>query len=449
MPSRGGGTRQTRERIIGQIPICFDPDETGRDRQGARAVPLVRRRLEGQLRTARPGRIRRRDPVRPAGGRGRVDPVWTGRRNGSWNRSRRSGRPVSPTSRWSRSAASTSASSSTSRSPNCLPALRSASRVARSMARPIWSGSITFGLVTIPVALFSATEDHTIHFNQFERGTSDRIRYQRVNERTGKEVDYADIVRGHQIDDGEYVVVESDELADIAPGRSRSIEVTTFVDLAAIDPIYFQKTYWLAPAETGLRRFLRAAGRRDGQDEPGRHRHVRHAWQGVPDRGARRRGRARAGHVVLRRRDPRPAPAGQPAGQEEGQGQAAGHGGVADRGDERAVAARGVRGHLRGQGAQADQGQAQGQRHHQRGRAARGDRGGRPDGGVAAQRRGRAQIARCQEEHHQGEHQEVARPRQGQQVRTGRTGQEAQDQGPFQDEPGRAAPVGEARAKAS
>lgn len=117
------------------------------------------------------------------------------------------------------------------------------------MARPIWHGSITFGLVTIPVALYSATEDHTIHFNQFERGTADRIRYQRVNERTGKQVDYADIVRGHEVGDGEYVVVEPDELAAIAPGRSQSIEIETFVDLADIDPIFFQKTYWLAPAK--------------------------------------------------------------------------------------------------------------------------------------------------------------------------------------------------------
>jgi DNA end-binding protein Ku len=117
------------------------------------------------------------------------------------------------------------------------------------MARPIWHGSITFGLVTIPVALYSATEDHTIHFNQFERGTADRIRYQRVNERTGKQVDYADIVRGHEVGNGEYVVVEPDELAAIAPGRSQSIEIDTFVDLADIDPIFFQKTYWLAPAK--------------------------------------------------------------------------------------------------------------------------------------------------------------------------------------------------------
>ena len=117
------------------------------------------------------------------------------------------------------------------------------------MARSIWSGSISFGLVTIPVALFSATEDHTVHFNQFERGTSDRIRYQRVNERTGKEVEYADIVRGHEVGDGEFVLVEPDELAAIAPGRSKSIEITGFVDLDEIDPIHFQKTYWLAPAK--------------------------------------------------------------------------------------------------------------------------------------------------------------------------------------------------------
>ena len=99
------------------------------------------------------------------------------------------------------------------------------------------------------MGLFSATEDHTIHFHQFERGTSDRIRYQRVNERTGKEVEYSDIVKGREVDGGEYVLVEPDELADIAPGRSRTIDITTFVDLDEIDPIFFQKTYWLAPTD--------------------------------------------------------------------------------------------------------------------------------------------------------------------------------------------------------
>jgi DNA end-binding protein Ku len=104
-------------------------------------------------------------------------------------------------------------------------------------------------LVSIPVGLFSATEDHTIHFNQFERGTSDRIRYQRVNERTGKEVKYSDIVKGRDVGGGDYVLVEPDELADIAPGRSRTIDISTFVDLDEIDPIFFQKTYWLAPTD--------------------------------------------------------------------------------------------------------------------------------------------------------------------------------------------------------
>lgn len=116
------------------------------------------------------------------------------------------------------------------------------------MPRAIWTGSISFGLVTVPVGLFSATEDHGVSFHQYERGTTDRIRYRRVNERTGEEVSYADIVRG-QDDDGQIVVVEQKELDEIAPGRSRSIDVTAFVDLDEIDPIYFQKTYWLAPTK--------------------------------------------------------------------------------------------------------------------------------------------------------------------------------------------------------
>jgi DNA end-binding protein Ku len=121
------------------------------------------------------------------------------------------------------------------------------------MARAIWTGSITFGLVTVPVGLFSATEDHTVHFHQYQRGTADRIRYQRVNERTGDEVAYGDIVRGHEEGEGQVILIEPSELDEIAPGRSRSIDVTAFVDLDEIDPIYFQKTYWLAPqkAENG------------------------------------------------------------------------------------------------------------------------------------------------------------------------------------------------------
>jgi DNA end-binding protein Ku len=116
------------------------------------------------------------------------------------------------------------------------------------MARPVWNGTMSFGLVMVPVALYPATRNHTIAFHQFERGTSDRIRNRRVNERTGKEVDRADIVKGRDYDDGDHVVVEQEELDDIAPGRSRSLEIQTFVALNEIDPIYFNRSYWLAPA---------------------------------------------------------------------------------------------------------------------------------------------------------------------------------------------------------
>ena len=116
------------------------------------------------------------------------------------------------------------------------------------MARPIWTGVISFGLVNVPVGLYTATEAHEVSFHQFQKGTSDRIRYKRVNERTGREVDYADIVKGAEVADDEYVLVDPDELESVAPGRSRSLDISTFVDLDEIDPIYFQKSYYLAPA---------------------------------------------------------------------------------------------------------------------------------------------------------------------------------------------------------
>ncbi|MDR2984507.1 MAG: Ku protein [Nocardiopsaceae bacterium] len=115
------------------------------------------------------------------------------------------------------------------------------------MARAIWTGSVAFGLVNVPVALYAATEDKTIHYNQFQAGTSDRIRYKRVNEKTGSEVEPEDIVRGHEVAKGHYVVVSDEELESVEPGRSRTIEITDFVDLADIDPIYFQRTYFLGP----------------------------------------------------------------------------------------------------------------------------------------------------------------------------------------------------------
>ncbi|WP_392900632.1 Ku protein [Streptomyces sp. LN699] len=114
------------------------------------------------------------------------------------------------------------------------------------MARPVWAGNLSFGLVSLPVGLYTATDSHTIHFHQLQRGTSDRIRNRRVNERTGDEVELDDIVKGYDAG-GEYVLVEPTELDEIAPGRSRSLEITGFVDLDEVDPIFFDKTYYLGP----------------------------------------------------------------------------------------------------------------------------------------------------------------------------------------------------------
>lgn len=122
------------------------------------------------------------------------------------------------------------------------------------MARAIWTGALAFGLVNVPVGLYSATEDKTVHFRQFHRGTSSRIRYRRVNEDTGDEVDYSEIVKGYELESGEYVILDPDELDEIAPGRSRTIDITDFVDAAEIDPIYYQKTYYLAPQNESAER---------------------------------------------------------------------------------------------------------------------------------------------------------------------------------------------------
>jgi DNA end-binding protein Ku len=117
------------------------------------------------------------------------------------------------------------------------------------MARPVWRGSLSLGLVTVPVELYPAVTDHKVHFHQFQRGTSDRIRNRRVNERTGKEVDPDDIVKGYDLGGGEYVMVEPEELDELTPERSRRIDIDQFVELSEVDPWQFDRTYWLEPAK--------------------------------------------------------------------------------------------------------------------------------------------------------------------------------------------------------
>ena len=87
---------------------------------------------------------------------------------------------------------------------------------------------------------YSATEDKAIRFHQFQEGTSDRVRNKRVNERTGEEVEFSQIVKGYDIGGGEYVIVTPEELEGVEPGPTRTIEIVDFVDLEAIDPIYYK-----------------------------------------------------------------------------------------------------------------------------------------------------------------------------------------------------------------
>ncbi|GAA2280593.1 MULTISPECIES: non-homologous end joining protein Ku [Kitasatospora] len=115
------------------------------------------------------------------------------------------------------------------------------------MARPIWTGVLSFGLVTLPTALYSATESHTVGFHQIQRGTADRVRNKRVNERTGEEVPYSEIVKGYELVEGEYVIMEPEELEQLSPGRSKTIDIRGFVDLEQVDPIFFNTTYYLGP----------------------------------------------------------------------------------------------------------------------------------------------------------------------------------------------------------
>jgi DNA end-binding protein Ku len=122
------------------------------------------------------------------------------------------------------------------------------------MARSSWSGFLGFGLVNVPVSLFSATEDQTIHFNQVHRGTSHRVRYKKVDEQTGAELSQDDIVNGFALGGGEYVIVTPEELQDAAPGKSELIEIVDFVDLDSIDPIFYRQSYYVAPKGKGADR---------------------------------------------------------------------------------------------------------------------------------------------------------------------------------------------------
>src|SRR3954471_5802789 len=115
------------------------------------------------------------------------------------------------------------------------------------MPRPIWSGSISFGLVSVPVKLFSATSPREVRFHMLHDKDGGRIQQKRVCSIDGHEVAWEHIIKGFEISRGRYVSVTRDELAAFNPRASKTIEIEDFVELSQIDPIYYQTTYYLAP----------------------------------------------------------------------------------------------------------------------------------------------------------------------------------------------------------
>jgi DNA end-binding protein Ku len=113
----------------------------------------------------------------------------------------------------------------------------------------VWTGSISFGLVTVPVKLTPATKSRDVSFNQLEEGTGSRIRYRKVSEQTGEEVPSDKIVKGYEIEKGRYVIVDKPELDALAPKASHTIDIEDFVDLEDIDPIYFDTPYYVLADE--------------------------------------------------------------------------------------------------------------------------------------------------------------------------------------------------------
>jgi len=115
------------------------------------------------------------------------------------------------------------------------------------MARPLWSGSLSFGLVNVPVALFSAVRDRDLHFNQLHEKDGARIDTRRFCAEEEREIPLAEIGHAYDLESGKIVVVTDDELDAVAPRKTRTIDIEAFVELAEIDPLYFDHPYFLAP----------------------------------------------------------------------------------------------------------------------------------------------------------------------------------------------------------
>jgi DNA end-binding protein Ku len=121
--------------------------------------------------------------------------------------------------------------------------------------RSIWKGAITFGLITIPVGLYTAIEEKDFRFNQLHSKDNGRIRYKRVCTVCGEEVPYDEIVKGYEFEKDNYVVFTEEEMAQIPAESIKAIDIVSFVPLEEIDPIYFQKPYYLAPEPSGIKAY--------------------------------------------------------------------------------------------------------------------------------------------------------------------------------------------------
>jgi DNA end-binding protein Ku len=135
------------------------------------------------------------------------------------------------------------------------------------MARAIWKGSISFGLVNIPVGLYSAETRDEIHFKLLDKNTMSPIHYKRVSEESGKEVAWDATVRGYEFERGQYVVLSDEDLKSAAPEATQTIDIVDFVDIEDISPLYFDKPYFLGPDKKGTKAYalLRETLRRTGK----------------------------------------------------------------------------------------------------------------------------------------------------------------------------------------
>jgi DNA end-binding protein Ku len=123
------------------------------------------------------------------------------------------------------------------------------------MPRTLWKGTLSFGLVTIPVGLYTAVEDKSPSFNQLRESDHSRISYKRVAKADDQEVPYDEIVKGYEYEKDHYVVFTKEELDALRPASSRTIDIQQFVPLEQIDPIYFERPYYLAPDPSGAKAY--------------------------------------------------------------------------------------------------------------------------------------------------------------------------------------------------